>query len=732
MKKTIVDSLNPRSITALSADPISFVWISDSEELDESSEVHPKEVLNHWTADFEKPQTLIDDAKALGAPGCGGHEATSLLAIPVSRDGESYSLEVLCFARDKLGKVMRFDASSSVYLGDVSICRTENGFMICWERWTVSSVEIQMVEISRSMEILGPIRRLSLGALARSPRLTWDGAQPWLAWLSSRGKGAPWQVRLMELGRSRQRHRLIEECAFGVGGLELAASSPRRIWIAWHTDRRPARAADLTRWIEVRAVVGHVVKVPSGVPLWCRWGELGEDQGLEYPVFVRQSEGRLSLVARSSHRHWRFDLTKTGWSRPDAIDEPGWECRVRRPAVVAESADDGLMIARRQRQKVIIERIRSAPRRGGPPLLAAPRSMSSQTTRGLRRRSAARLGSYGLRFGDIHQHSAHSDGTGTIREAYERARDEYHDDFVSVTDHESFLGKRVGPGEWRRMMAECDLHDEPGRFVTLPGYEWTGSRHPGPGHRCVYWPSSDRPLLGREHPEARTSADLIDAVRRRGGLVFPHHVGWTGADAAVHDPEVQTCWEIVSSHGSYEALGVSPIGQRDTPLEGHFLRDQLDVGMMFGFVGGSDGHGLLWHHGIAHRRDSHRTGLTAVLVYDLTREALFEALRQRRCYATSGVPLIIDLLVNGFPMGSAIRETSKIEIEVMAEGRAALLRAELVRSDEEPIQLPINGSRVRSSLVLPAPRDGRVVFLYLRVEQIDGEVAWSSPVWVSR
>jgi predicted nucleic acid-binding Zn-ribbon protein len=29
-----------------------------------------------------------------------------------------------------------------------------------------------------------------------------------------------------------------------------------------------------------------------------------------------------------------------------------------------------------------------------------------------------------------------------------------------------------------------------------------------------------------------------------GALAFPHHVGWTGADAEAHDPAVQSCWEI--------------------------------------------------------------------------------------------------------------------------------------------------------------------------------------------
>lgn len=728
---TGIDSLNPRSIIALPTEPISLAWVSDGEVGDEQRQEGAREVLNRWTPDLESPQLLIDDAKALGTPAWCENGGTSLLAIPVARDDETFSIEVLSFERGQLQRSTRIDGSSSTHPGEVSLCRTDAGFMLCWERWTIEGVELQVVEISSHLAVSDPIRCVSPNGFSRSPRLSWDGDRPWLAWLSSRGKGAPWRILVMELQRTRLQHVLIEERGFGVGGLDLAASRPGSVWVAWHTDRRPARAPDLTRWIEVRAVVGRTVRVPPGEPLWRRWGERGEDQGLEFPILVPQSKGRLTLVARSSHRHWRFDLRGSGWSRPEAIDEPGWECRNRRPAVIVSDANDGLVIARRQRHRVVVESIPAARPRGVPTLrIEQGRIAAKPAPR--RPRLSTSLGSYRICFGDLHQHTAHSDGTGTLRESYERARDEYQDDFVSLTDHESFLGKRVGPGEWRRMMAECDLHDEPGRFVTLPGYEWTGPRHPGPGHRCVYWPSSDRPLLGREHPEARTSADLIRVVHRLGGLVFPHHVGWTGADASVHVPEVQTCWEIVSSHGSYESLGIGPIGQRDTPLEGQFLRDQLNEGLQFGFVGGSDGHGLLWHHGIAHRRDSHRTGLTAALVNDLSRESLFEALRSRRCYATSGVPLLMDLNVNGSPMGASIRATSTIDVDVMVDGQASLRRAELVRSNGEALRLPMRGSRVRTSLAMQTPKDGRMMFLYLRVEQIDGEVAWSSPVWVSR
>ena len=61
----------------------------------------------------------------------------------------------------------------------------------------------------------------------------------------------------------------------------------------------------------------------------------------------------------------------------------------------------------------------------------------------------------------------------------------------------------------------------------------------------------------------------------------------------------------------------------------------------------------------ARKRDPYRTGLTAVQAEELTRDAVFNALRERRCYGTSGVKILLDLEVDGFPMGSAARTVSR-------------------------------------------------------------------------
>jgi len=69
-----------------------------------------------------------------------------------------------------------------------------------------------------------------------------------------------------------------------------------------------------------------------------------------------------------------------------------------------------------------------------------------------------------------------------------------------------------------------------------------------------------------------------------------------------------------------------------------YVRDQLQAGHRFGFVGCSDSHRALPGLGGA---------LTGLYVTELTPEALYEAYMQRRTIATQGIRLLIDFHADG-------------------------------------------------------------------------------------
>jgi len=81
-------------------------------------------------------------------------------------------------------------------------------------------------------------------------------------------------------------------------------------------------------------------------------------------------------------------------------------------------------------------------------------------------------------FGNLHSHTAYSDGTGTPAEAFAWARDTAGFDFYAITDHAEYLT----PEEWEDIGASAELYNSPGQFLALRGFEWS---HPD-GHINVF------------------------------------------------------------------------------------------------------------------------------------------------------------------------------------------------------------------------------------------------------
>ncbi len=504
--------------------------------------------------------------------------------------------------------------------------------------------------------------------------------------------------------------------AFGIAAAPCIAAAPGGAWLGFHHDvREDTGVADVTKWIAVRFVDMQGRVFEPQAPMTGRDRDLdGEEQGFEFPTLIVGQDGAVDIFGRGSHNIYRQCLNARGFSARAPIDDGHWGCRGRRVSAV-RLIDGSTLTARRGRKGIEIEAFEE-PSGGPPALVEAPIEVGVPEPQVPH--AAAWSGPQVL-FGDIQQHSAHSDGVGSADEAYLRARYRYGDDFAALTDHESFLGKRIGPGEWAYLQAVTERHDDPGEFATIVAYEWTGRAYPGPGHKCIYLPGPGLPIISRDEvPEGR---DVVAKITEQGAFTGPHHIGWTGADVPGHDPVGQPVWEICSCHGCYEEPD-NPLGHRGA-LRDQFAKHQLDRGLRFGFIANSDSHGLLWHHGECRKRDPFRTGLTAVISAHRTREAILDAIRARRCYATSGAKILLDVHVAGFPMGSELDISGPVDVHVRALGTTDIERVELVTP------AGVAAAEMPRSPSVSFVGEVEAAYVYCRVTQADGEMAWSSPIF---
>jgi len=296
-------------------------------------------------------------------------------------------------------------------------------------------------------------------------------------------------------------------------------------------------------------------------------------------------------------------------------------------------------------------------------------------------------------WGDVHSHSAFSDGSGSPTEVYLFGRYISRLDFMSLTDHGEhftiFNRYKDNTLKFRDYQQATIDANEPGEFVSFFGLEWT-SRYsdqalwfvPVPdvrgGHyTCIF--SGDSMPLFSSITETKVSAlwTVLDEFTTSTGsraLAIPHH---TVRDRFIQDwtlmnPKYVELVEVTSVHGS--CLYDNELNYRGSvdlprvPVPGSSVIDALSMGYRLTFMASGDSHDGRPGHSITHTkayvghqypftlynaRSGHPYpgGITAVYATSLTRDSIFSGLENGRVYGTSdyGRP-ILEFSINDVPV----------------------------------------------------------------------------------
>jgi hypothetical protein len=205
---------------------------------------------------------------------------------------------------------------------------------------------------------------------------------------------------------------------------------------------------------------------------------------------------------------------------------------------------------------------------------------------------------------------------------------------------------------------------------------------------------------------------LFDRLHRHVGadqVIVAAHVGGRYADVRrYHDTELCRLVEVTSCWGVFEWL----------------LWEALEAGQIVGVVCNSDGHkGRPGAEGPGAGEFGIAGGLTCVLAAELTRDAVFDALRERRCYGTTGPRIDLSFEVDRRPMGAVFEAGGDVTARASVKAAGPVESLTLLRGRE-----PVVVVRAAAFDDVASSRRIRVRWQGARIRGRGRRVRWSGAI----
>ena len=112
-----------------------------------------------------------------------------------------------------------------------------------------------------------------------------------------------------------------------------------------------------------------------------------------------------------------------------------------------------------------------------------------------------------------------------------------------------------------------------------------------------------------------------------------------------------------------------------------------------------------------------------------SRKAIFDSIRKRRTYGATD-NIILEFRVSGHFMGEDFAMRGRPKVRVKAIGTDAIAAIHLIRDARYIHKFAPAGKEADLEFLDNDAGPGEHWY-YVRVEQRDGELAWSSPIWVT-
>jgi hypothetical protein len=351
--------------------------------------------------------------------------------------------------------------------------------------------------------------------------------------------------------------------------------------------------------------------------------------------------------------------------------------------------------------------------------------------------------------GDMHRHTELSTDVsapdGSVLDFFRYMIDVARMDFSGPADHQGGGGYDYW---WWLTQKLDDLYHVPGAYIPLFGYE-RSLAYPF-GHKNIFhvyrgarvvpffykyevrpWgkdvPGNDRLGVEGRSVVENESELLYEQLRKSRGIAMAHtSATYMGTDWHAWGGDVEPAVEIYQGARTvYEepnGPGAARKGVDDQHLltQGYepagFVWNALKKGYRLGIQASSD-------HGSTH------ISYTLVYVEKPDREGILEAIRRRHLYGATD-NILLDFRMGKAFMGDEISAASVPPLEVKVRGTGPVAKIVVIRDNQYIHTVTTN--QQEASVHYQDRQAGRGThYYYVRIEQADGQMAWSSPVWIN-
>ncbi|MGR3952379.1 MAG: DUF3604 domain-containing protein [Chlamydia sp.] len=356
-------------------------------------------------------------------------------------------------------------------------------------------------------------------------------------------------------------------------------------------------------------------------------------------------------------------------------------------------------------------------------------------------------------WGLTHGESERFDSTENIENCLRHFRDEKSLNFYGTSSPDD---TEETPNDiWKSVSQNVQEFNEDDRFTTFLGQQWVGAPQKE-GLRIFLYGKDEKPILRSSDTRSNTLKKIYKLFAPKEMLSIPlftmsNMYGFSFEDWS---PEFERVCEIYNAWGSSECSTKDgnryPIASKSKKgcsewKEGALI-GALRENKRIGFVAGGLDDRSIYASLFDIDQQQYNPGLTAIIATQHSRPALFEALYNRHCYATTGERIIVGFSLAGSIMGSEVSTQEKPglhinrHIEGYVAGTAPLEKVEIIRNGDVIHSVPVQSSSVDfefddlsslTNISIPDPLSKALFsFYYLRIVQQDGHMAWSSPIWI--